>query len=143
MRTRIVFAMAFAAALVCSTAHAEEWVSLSKTSCDRPTEIFIDMSSIEQKNNIRTAHMKYVSLLPRRGDNQSSDRVAFGIQPMSFDCEASLVRADSVELHYRDTERLGFIDIEKSWKPADPLTKKILDLVCAFKSTRPDERPPT
>jgi hypothetical protein len=133
MRTRIVFAMALAAALVYSAAHAEEWLSLSKTSDDRPVEIFIDMSSITVKNNIRTAKTKYVPLLPWRNNAQPIDEAAFGIQRRSFDCKTGMVQVGAMELHSADGS-LGFIDVEQSWKPADePLTKKMLKLVCASK----------
>lgn len=46
MRTRIVFTLAMAVALVCSVAYAEEWVLLTKTPDDHPTEIFIDLSKM-------------------------------------------------------------------------------------------------
>jgi hypothetical protein len=128
MRTRIAFAIATVAALACSAARAEEWLSLSKTSDDHATETFIDMSSILLKDNIQTVRTKAVLLSPR---NDNERRIAFAIQPMSFDCKASLVQVGSAEIHYTDTQQLGFIDTHKYWKPADdPLTKKMLDIVC-------------
>jgi hypothetical protein len=131
MRTRTVFAITMAAILANHAALAGDWLSLTKTSDDHPTEIFIDVSSIALNNNIRTVRTKAVLLLPQGDDER---RVAFGIQPMSFDCKVSLVQAGSIEIHYTDTERLGFIDTHKSWKPADdPLTQKLLRLVCTFK----------
>jgi hypothetical protein len=134
MRTRIVFAVVLAAALVCSAAHAEQWLSLSKTSADRPTEIFIDMSSIVQKDEIRSVRTKYVALLPCPITH--SHGAAFGIQRRSFDCNAGLVQVGGVELHSSDGASAGFLDVEQSWKPADgPLTKRMFDLVCAWKPT--------
>jgi hypothetical protein len=125
----IVLAMA----LACSDAQAEEWQSLSKSYDDHPTETFIDMSSIVLKDNIRTARTKAVLLSPR---NDNERRIAFALQPMSFDCKASLVQVGSAEIHYTDTDGLGFIDTHKSWKSAeDPLTKKMFDFVCAWKPT--------
>jgi hypothetical protein len=131
MRTRTVFAITMLAILANHAALAEDWLSLTKTSDDHPTEIFIDLSSVVLKNNIRTVWTKSVLLSPQGNDER---RIAFGIQPMSFDCKASLVQAGSIEIHYTDTERLGFIDTHKSWKPADdPLTQMLERLVCTFK----------
>jgi hypothetical protein len=59
-----------AATLASAALHAEEWLSLSKTSGDRPTEIFIDLSSIVLKNDIRIAQTKYVAILPWRDNAQ-------------------------------------------------------------------------
>jgi hypothetical protein len=134
MRTRIVFAMALAAALVSPAALADEWMSISKTSDSHATETFLDPSSITVTDNIRTVRTKSVLLSPR---NDNERRIAFALRPMSFDCKASLVQAGSVEIHYTDIERLGFIDVERSWKPAeDPLTKKMFDLVCAWETNQ-------
>jgi hypothetical protein len=139
MRTRIMFAVAAATAVICPAAHGEEWISISKTSDDHATETFIDMSSIVVKDNIRTVRTKLVLLAPR---NDNERRVAFALRRMSFDCKASLVQTGSSEMHYTDTESLGFIDVHRSWKPADdPLSKQILDIVCTFKNPRPDEAP--
>jgi hypothetical protein len=136
MRTRIAFAIAMAATLASAALHAEEWLSLSKTSGDRPTEIFIDLSSIVLKNDIRIAQTKYVAILPWRDNAQPFNGAAFGIQHSSFDCNAGLIQAGGTELHSADGGSLGFIDVEQSWKPAeDPLTKKMFDLVCAWKTT--------
>jgi hypothetical protein len=132
MRTRIMFALAVTTALICPAAHAAEWLSLSKTSDDHATETFIDMSSVVLKDNIRTVRTKFVLLSPR---NDNERRIAFGILRMSFDCKGSLAQAGSIEIHYTDTGRLGFIDTHRSWKPADePLTQKLLGLVCALKN---------
>jgi hypothetical protein len=121
-------------ALACGAARAEEWLSLSKTSDDHATETFIDMSSIVLKDNIRTVQTKAVLLSPR---NDNERRIAFALQPISFDCKASLVQVGSAEIHYTDTQQLGFIDTHKSWEHADdPLTKKMLNFVCAWKPTR-------
>ena len=136
MQTRIVFAIALAAALVSSAAHAEDWLSLSKTSDDRPTEIFIDLSSIMLKDNIRTAETKFVALLPWRNNAQPINGAAFGIQRRSFDCTAGLIQDGGIALHYTDGKIAGFLDVEQSWQPAeDALTKKMFDLVCAWKPT--------
>jgi hypothetical protein len=125
--------LAMAATMAGTTARAEEWLSLSKTSDEHPTEVFIDLSSITVTDNLRTVRRKAVLLSPR---NENERRIAFAIQPMSFDCKASLVQAGSVEIHYTDTENLGFIDTHKSWEPVnDPLTQKLLSLVCAFKQS--------
>jgi hypothetical protein len=133
MRTRIVLAMALAATLVSPAAPADEWISISKTSDSHATETFLDLSSIPVTDNIRAVRTKSVLLSPR---NDNERRIAFGLQPMAFDCRASLVQAGSVEIHYTGTERLGFIDTHKYWKPADdPLTKKMFDLVCEWKPT--------
>jgi hypothetical protein len=133
MRTRIVFFLSMSAALVCRTALAEDWLSFSKTSDSRATETFLDLPSITVADNIRTARMKSILLSPR---NDNERRIAFAIQPMSFDCKALLVQAGSIEIHYTDTESLGFIDTHKSWKPADdPLTQKMFELVCAWKAS--------
>jgi hypothetical protein len=67
MQTRIVFAIALVAALVWSAAHAEDWLSLPKTSDDRPTEIFIDLSS-----------MSVLACLDRRSGH-STENVGEGI----------------------------------------------------------------
>jgi hypothetical protein len=138
MRTRIVFFLVLAAQLVSSAAHAEEWLSLAKTTDDRPTEVFIDMSSILLKDNIRIANTKYVALLPWRDNAQPFNGAAFGFQHRSFDCNAELVQMGGIELHSADGRIVGFLDVEQSWKPADdPLTTKMLDLVCAFKNPNP------
>jgi hypothetical protein len=140
MRTRIVFALAIATTLASTALLAAEWVSLTKTSGDRPREIFIDMSSIVLKDDIRNAQTKYVALLPWRDNAQPFNGAAFGIQRTSFNCNAGLVQVGGVELHSADGGSMGFIDVEQSWKPVDdPLTKKILDIVCTFKNPRPDE----
>jgi hypothetical protein len=136
MRTRIVIAIALATTLVSRAAPAEEWLSLSKTSGDRPMEIFIDMSSIVLKNDIRIAQTKFVAVLPWRDNAQPLDGAVFGIQRRSFDCNAGLVQVGGMELHSADDSSVGFIDVEQSWKPAeDPLTKKMFDLVCSWKPT--------
>ena len=134
--------MALAAAL-CGAAHAEEWLSLSKTSGDRPTEIFIDLSSIALKNDIRIAQTKYVALLPWHDNAQPFNGAAFGIRRVSFKCKSALANVGSVELHFSDGGSAGFFDVEQSWKPVDdPVTKRMFDFVCAFKSPRRDETPP-
>jgi hypothetical protein len=135
MRTRIVFAVAITAALTCSAARAEEWLSLSKTSGDHPTETLIDVSSIVRKDNIRTVRTKSVALLPWHDNTQPYNGAAVGIQRRSFDCTAGLVQVGGVELHSANGSIVGFLDVEQSWKPAeDSLTKKMFDLVCG-KST--------
>jgi hypothetical protein len=134
--------MTLATAFVCRAALAEDWRSLSKTSGDRPVEIFIDMSSISAKNDIRAARTKSVPLLPWRNNAQPSNGAAYGIQRRSFDCSAGLVQFGGIALHSADGGSLGFIDVEQTWKPAeDPLTKQMFDIVCAFKSPKVDETP--
>lgn len=140
VRTRIIFAIAFATVFVCRVALAEDWLSLTKTSGDRPVEIFIDTSSISVKNAIRTARTKSVPLLPWRNNAKPFNGAAYGTQRRSFDCSAGLIQFGGVELHSADGGSLGFIDVEQSWKPAeDPLTKQMFDIVCAFKSPKKDE----
>jgi hypothetical protein len=135
MRTGIVFAMTLTAAFVCRAALAEDWRSLTKTSGDRPVEIFIDTSSISVISDIRTARTKSVPLLPWRNNARPFNGAAYGIQRRSFDCNAGLVQFGGIELHSADGASLGFIDVEQSWKAAeDPLTKQMFDIVCAFKS---------
>jgi hypothetical protein len=142
MGTRIVFAMAMGAALVSPAALAEGWISVQKTTGDRPTEIFLDISSIVLKGEIRSAQTKYVALLPWRNSAQPTNGAAFGIQRTSFNCNAGLVQVGGIELHSADGGSMGFIDVEQSWKPVDdPLTKQILDIVCTFKNPGPDEAP--
>lgn len=129
--------MALAAALVCSAAYAEEWLSVSKTSDDRPTETFIDMSSIVLKDGIRIARTKAVALLPWQDNTQPFNGAAYAIQRRSFDCHAGLVQVGGVELYSAAGAIVAFLDVEQSWKPVeDPLTKKMLDLVCGFKDPR-------
>ena len=129
MRTRIVFAITMAAALLSPEAAAHEWRSISKTSDSHATETFIDLSSITAAGNIRTALKKSVLLSPQ---NDNERRIAFALQPMSFDCKTLLVQAGSIEIHYTDIKELGAIDTHKYWKPADDtLSKQMLDLVCA------------
>jgi hypothetical protein len=122
-----------AATLPSAALHAQEWLSLTKTSGDRPTEIFIDVSSIAVKNNIRTAQTKSVPLLPWPDNAKPFNGAAIGIQRMSFDCNAGLVQVGGIELHSADGGSVAFLDVEQSWKPVeDPLTKKMFDLVCAL-----------
>jgi hypothetical protein len=136
MRTRIVIVMALAATLVCPAVYAEEWLSLSKTSDERPTEIFIDLSSIAVENNIRSAQTKSVALLPWRNSAQPFNGATFGLQRISFDCNAGLVQVGGIVLHSADGSSVAFFNVEQSWKPLeDPLTKKMFDLVCAWKPT--------
>ena len=136
MRTRTVFVAAMAAALACSAALAEDWLSLSKTSDDRPTEIFIDLSSIALKDNIRIAQTKWVALLPWRNNAQPFNGAAYGFQRRSFDCTAGLVQVGGMELHSADGKIAAFLDVKPSWSPAeDLLTKKMFDLVCGWKPT--------
>lgn len=139
MRTRIVFLLSMIAALFSPATPADEWMSISKTSDSHATETFLDLASITVTDNIRTVRTKLVLLAPR---NDNERRIAFALRRMSFDCKASLVQTGSSEMHYTDTESLGFIDVHRSWKPADdPLSKQILDIVCTFKNPRPDEAP--
>ena len=131
MQTRIVVAVTLTAALTGSPAHAEEWLSVSKTSDDHPTEIFIDISSIVLKDNIRIAQTKWVALLPWPGHAQPFNGAAFGFQRWSFDCTAGLVQTGGAELHSADGRIAGFLDGEQRWRPVeDPVTKKMFDLVC-------------
>ena len=97
MRTRIVIPTALAAVLACNAAHAEEWLSLSKTSDSHPTEILLDLSSITVKKNIRTAQTKHRPLLPWADGTQPPGGVAFGLQNMSFNCKSALARTGSVD----------------------------------------------
>ena len=140
MRTRIVFILSVTAALVSPAAPADEWTSIYKTSDSRATETFLDLSSITVTDNIRTVRKKSVLLSPR---NDNERRIAFALQPMSFDCRMSLVQAGSIEIHYADMKELGAIDTHRSWEPPDdPVTKKMLDLVCAYKDPRREQMLP-
>jgi hypothetical protein len=123
MRTGTVFVIAMTAALACSAAYAEYWLSLSKTSDDRPTEIFIDMSSIVLKDNIRIAQTKSVAVLPWRDNAQPFNGAAYGFQRRSFDCTAGLVQLGGMELHSADGKIAGFLDVEQSWKPAEDISR--------------------
>jgi len=136
MRTRIVFVMATLATLASPVLPAEEWLSLSKTSDEHPTEFFIDISSIVLKDNIRSAQTKSVALLPWRDNTLPFNGASYGIQRRSFDCNAGLVQVGGSELHFADGRIAGFLDVEQSWNPVeDPLSKKMFDLVCAWKPT--------
>jgi hypothetical protein len=136
MRTRFVFVMAMATTLVSPAAHAEDWRFLSKTSDDHPAEIFIDMSSIVLKDNIRSAQTKNVALLPWHDGTRPFNGAAYGIQRVSFNCNAALVQVGGPELHPVDGRIVAFLNVEQSWKPVDDsLTKKMFDLVCAWKPT--------
>jgi hypothetical protein len=136
MRTRIMFAVAVATALICPAAHAEDWRSLCKSSDDHPTEIFIDMSSVVLKDNIRIAKTKHVALLPWRDNTQPFNHAVWGIQRVSIDCNAGLIQVGGIELHSAGGRIAGFLDVEQSWKPAeDSLTKKMFDFVCEWNPT--------
>jgi hypothetical protein len=142
MRTGTVFVTAMAAALTFSVARAENWLSLFKISDDRPTEIFIDLSSITLKDNIRSAQTKKVALLPWRDNTQPFNGAAYGIQRVSFDCNAGLVQVGGPELHSVDGRIVAFLNVEQSWQPVDdPVTEKMFDLVCGFKDPRVEQTP--
>jgi hypothetical protein len=136
IRTRLVMALDIAAGLVSFPALSEEWISVSKTSDSHPTEIFLDVSSITIKKNIRVAHTKYVPILSWPNNAQPLDGAELGIQLVSFNCKIALVEVGSMGLHFANG-REGVIDVVPSWIPAEgPLTKRMLKLVCTFQNQR-------
>ena len=140
MRTTIVFVLASIAAAYVPPAMAEQWVFISKTTDPHPAELFLDMSSISEKNDVRVAQTKAVPLAPWPENTPPADRVSFGLTTISFDCNAGLVKVGSTELHYADG-RLGFMDIKQSWEPVDdPSTKRLMDLVCAWGRVTPSRQ---
>jgi hypothetical protein len=136
-------------AVAASPSFSQAWLSVRSEldSVDEHTyEVLLDESSIRAnvaQPNIRTATVKYIRTAPH-SKGKPADRIAYSITFKSFQCDAHRIRLDHSEIHFPDGS-LQYVDTRGNgpWHTAhDPASRQILNLVCAVKNPKAEDKSP-
>ncbi len=116
-------------------AHAEEWVSVTKTIEDgEQIDVLVETPMIRIEGDIRDTATKREYPLQKLPDGQSNH---FVIDVWHFDCRKQMSQLIAIESQRPDgaTTSMTAHQDESTWRPADTNwpPKQVLDFVCSWK----------
>ena len=121
--------------VACGVAHADEWVSVTKTTDEgEPINVFVKTPMVRINGDIRDAATKREYPFQKLADGQSN---LFVIEVWHFNCRTQMSQLIAIESQRPDGTSIAMTahQDESTWRPAaaEWPPKQVLDFVCSWK----------